>query len=74
MDCAIRAIARGSTRRLVAYCSKVSIPVPRNSNKAIRVTQEGGALQIALDTFPCERSLSFQMPPMAMPWSRRYPL
>jgi hypothetical protein len=59
---------------LVAYCSKVRIPMPRNGTKAIRVTQDGVTLQIALDTFPCERSLSFQMPLMAMPWSKRYPL
>ena len=59
---------------LVAYCSKVRIPMPRNGTKAIRVTQDGVALQIALDTFPCERSLSFQMPLMAMPWPKRYPL
>jgi hypothetical protein len=61
---------------LVAYCSKIGIPLPRNGSKTIDVTLHSVILQVVVETYPCERGLSFQMvrPPRAVAWTRRHPL
>jgi hypothetical protein len=69
-------VAEALAALLVAYCSRISVPLPRNGSKTIDVTMHSVILQVIVETYPCERALSFQIvrPPGAVAWTRRYPL